>query len=258
LKNWKLSVPGRRVPLNWPRPSKGSWFAGLMALLGNSCGAGFKPGSASVRSGSTGGIGIGSRNGVIFGLHPGLHAPRPQLLSSNAQALRPFLLISDPALVSRPALKRSRRLSPALMISNLFLRAFSISLWLVIGYTLLQSSRHILKTCRAQDIRTAAQAHRRGNLVMRFCEIWAHRDVCEHARFRPIPLKDRGRNHYAFFNSKREVCLHLLPPWKRSLLLSFSGEVWLRTARTDPLVVSCPVEMIESHWVTDCLAGSRD
>src|SRR6185312_4236200 len=80
----------------------------------------------------TGGMGSGSRNGVILGLHPGLHAPRPQLLSSKTQALRPFLLIKEPALVSRPILKRSRRFRPAWMISNLFLRAFSISRWLAI------------------------------------------------------------------------------------------------------------------------------
>ena len=47
---------------------------------------------------------------------------------------------------------------------------------------------------------------------MRFCEIQAHGDFGERARFRPIPLKARGKKDNAFLNSETEVCLHLLPP----------------------------------------------
>src|SRR5689334_13476806 len=97
-----------------------------MALFGACCGAGLNPGSARVRSGRTGGIGSGSRNGGIFGLHPRLHAPGPHLLS-KAHALRPFLRTRYPALVRSPILKSSRRPSPAARSSSLFLRALAIS-----------------------------------------------------------------------------------------------------------------------------------
>src|SRR3989442_15618036 len=68
FKNWKQSVPGRRTPLYWPRPSKGRPVAGLMALFGHSCGAGV--GSLSARDGRVGGMGNGSLKGVVAGLVP--------------------------------------------------------------------------------------------------------------------------------------------------------------------------------------------
>src|SRR5262249_21703210 len=70
LKNWKQSVPGLSTPLNWPRPSKGSPFAGLMALLGQTVGAMANPGSLSCRSGRTGEMVRGSTKGVVGGLQP--------------------------------------------------------------------------------------------------------------------------------------------------------------------------------------------
>src|SRR5262249_15026355 len=70
LKNWKQSVPGLNVPLNWPRPSNGSWVAGLVALLGQMLGGVANPGSVSCRSGRVGIIGSGSMNGVVGGLQP--------------------------------------------------------------------------------------------------------------------------------------------------------------------------------------------
>ena len=69
LKNWKQSVPGRRTPLYWPRPSKGRPVAGLMALFGHSCGAGVR--SVTGRDGRMGGMRKGSMKGVVGGLHPG-------------------------------------------------------------------------------------------------------------------------------------------------------------------------------------------
>src|SRR5205823_10880106 len=73
LKNWKQSVPGRRTPLYWPRPSKGRPVAGLMALFGHSCGAGLS--SVTARCGRRGGMRKGSMEGVVGGRHPSWHAP---------------------------------------------------------------------------------------------------------------------------------------------------------------------------------------
>ena len=86
LKNWKQSVPGRRTPLYWPRPSKGRPVAGLMALFGHSCGAGVR--SVTGRDGRMGGMRKGSMKGVVAGLQPSWHSPasHPPL----AQALRPL------------------------------------------------------------------------------------------------------------------------------------------------------------------------
>jgi hypothetical protein len=81
---------------------------------------------------ATGGMGIGSRKGVVGGLSGVPSLPSRHLSSQSsplncARALSPFLWIRYPALVSRPAFIMSRRLNCALIISRRFFAAFIIS-----------------------------------------------------------------------------------------------------------------------------------
>src|SRR5215212_2890512 len=63
LKNWKQSVPGRKEPLYWPRPSKGRLpLFGFGVLFGHRLGGApnCRPASVKGRAGSSGGTGSGS------------------------------------------------------------------------------------------------------------------------------------------------------------------------------------------------------
>src|SRR5687768_6929787 len=65
---------------------------------------------------STGSLGISSWKGVVGGLFGSSSSNEPRVL--RGCALKPFLGISKPALVSNPIFSRSRRLKPAAISSR--------------------------------------------------------------------------------------------------------------------------------------------
>src|SRR6478672_10732339 len=105
--------------------------AGLIALLGDSVGAG--PVSAdSVVACLTIGIGMSRVHGVVGGLAhvpqpvvPVRQLPLPQL--AYTRELRPFLATIMPVLAMSPMRIMSRRVTPALINSCRFLKAWYIS-----------------------------------------------------------------------------------------------------------------------------------
>src|SRR5712692_3886191 len=149
LKNWKQSDPGTRLPLNWPRPSKGSPVAGLIALLGHICGGApnCRPASDSGRTGNCGGIGSGSTKTLAgCGLSPSLQSVREPENEDDDSVwpkawVNPTLGIRTPAPVISPIFMRSRRVKPAFTSSSLLLRArwmsrrFAIACLLFVGKT---------------------------------------------------------------------------------------------------------------------------
>src|SRR6266436_1581420 len=91
------------------------------AVFGTTVGAGFSDATGCF----TGSIGSGSINERVAGLvlEPPSLGLRPQ-----ARELSPFFVTRYPALVSRPILKRSRRVRPAAISSRRFFLALSKSL----------------------------------------------------------------------------------------------------------------------------------